>query len=79
MRIGTMTDQQDISNIEIVAETFRVIRARELREVEQVKAVMLEQFPDISDERRQECLVELATILCKANPEVLASRPRARR
>lgn len=76
-----MIEQHDISNNEIIAGTIQAIRVRELREVDQVKEVMLERFPGISDERRQECLVELATILCKANPGVLAKRrrPRTRR
>jgi hypothetical protein len=71
-----MSEETDISNAEIIAETFQAIRVQELKKVEQVKAVMLERFPNISDERRQECLVDLATIMCKANPEVFSSKTR---
>lgn len=64
------TAQAPLSDSEIVAETFQAIRVRELKTVDEVKAVMLERFPDIDDERRQACLVKLATILCRANEDL---------
>lgn len=68
--------QAPISNSEIIAETFQAIRVQQLHTVDQVKELMGERFPEISDERRQECLVELAGILCKANAEIFAPSQR---
>lgn len=68
--------QEPISNSEIIAETFQAIRVQQMHTVEQVKEVMLERFPEISDARRQECLVDLAGILCKANADIFAPSQR---
>jgi hypothetical protein len=73
-----MTQTAELSNSEIVAETFQAIRVRELTRVGQVRDVMAELFPQIDAERRQECLVELANVLCSANAEVLAPAQRRR-
>lgn len=70
--------QAPLSNTEIVAHTFQAIRVRELKRVSQVKEVMAELFPEIDEVRRQQCLVELANVLCSANAEVLSPAQRQR-
>lgn len=62
----------ELSDEEIVVETFQAIRVHDLKRAEQVKDLMTERFPDISQERRDSCLVRLATILVEANQEVLS-------
>ena len=62
----------ELSDEEIVAETFQAIRVHDLKRAEQVKSLMTELFPEISQERRDTCLVKLATIVVEANQEVLS-------
>lgn len=69
-------NQSPVTDFEIMADTFRVIRNEQLSSVEQVRRAMREMFPDIPEERRQKCLSTLADRLIKANPDV---RPPSRR
>lgn len=75
-----MTDQPArpaaLSDSEIIAETFQAIRVQEFKNVDQVKQLMKERFPDVSETRRHECLVKLANLLVEANQELLTNEQR---
>lgn len=69
---------EEVSDIEVVADIFQVVRAREIKNVEGVKEVFQELFPGMTQDRQERCLGKLATILVRANPEVLSVRQRQR-
>ena len=52
-----------LSDFEIVAELFRAARNLELTTAQQVIRECRRMFPDLSDERRQACLLKLADLL----------------
>lgn len=52
-----------LSDFEIVAELFRAARDLELTSAQQVIRECRRMFPDLSDERRQACLLKLADLL----------------
>ena len=51
---------QDLSDSEIVAYLFQAIRVRQLRTAKQVQDLCKGLFPDLSDDRTRDCLLQLA-------------------
>ena len=74
----TLPKSEDMEDMEIVAELFQAIRVRQINNVKQVETAFDELFPEVDEERKKRCMLELAMRLCKSNSEVLEPQQRKR-